>query len=363
MDIAIRPREDVQQHTHEATLQSLQLPNPQSCMTFCDTPWARAPNRAAIAVGGSRMGAGNLSLVYQEEGKMSICSSINVGSGGLTSMAYLKPQGTDKSIVGAGTLMGAIVTAEVGLVEGDGHDKSVPALRFISSPIVCDTAVTGIDMRSTSVTEFCCCSDGGSIIVWDAVSESRTFSAVDRSSLAAAKFQGSQRPEVVTAGASSSSQLKVWDTRAGTTLPVWQGRDPTEGVRYNCVSVNDSKSNWIAAGTSAGSIALWDLRKSTILDSVVSESGGQREILKAKWSPHERFNIVSCAVDGTVEYWSVQQRAQMNKSYYIEFRGRLWQEGAMTMASAADLDCGKQGKIASVYDDGLLLLRSYSNNY
>ena len=71
------------------------------------------------------------------------------------------------------------------------------------------------------------------------------------------------KPIVVTAGASPSAQLQIWDlTRTpgkGGKPELWL-KDSTPGAVHLCVAGHPTQPQQFATGSSAGDVCLWDVR-------------------------------------------------------------------------------------------------------
>jgi WD40 repeat protein len=129
-----------------------------------------------------------------------------------------------------------------------------------------------------------------------------TQMARDTVAINAVKFKAASGKHVITAGASPTAQLKIWDfdTNQGA---VHEFKDPSRGVSYHSVAIHDTKPNQVAAGSSDGTVVLWDIRQPR--EPCSRGSGHASNVWGVKF--RQSNQIISCGEDGQLLSMEIDQ--------------------------------------------------------
>lgn len=141
----------------------------------------------------------------------------------------------------------------------------------------------------------------------------RTSLAADTSAIYSVLFpREMQGPIVLTAGASPSAQLQLWDLRQKKSSVArlgWQKANISQinqrfacGDGHFCLAGHPTRPELFASGDGSGNVFIWDVRKPSLGGALAVHQSHQGPVWGLAFHPSSSTSLISCGEDGTLVF-------------------------------------------------------------
>ena len=196
----------------------------------------------------------------------------------------------------------------------------------------------------------------GDICVWDIISE-KEINNFCADACGVNKIIYTRAGQLLTAGSSSESQLRLWDTRTNergmtiTTCMIKSCSHPKQSSHESCVDYTTLQTHnslpIVYCGTNNGQIVAWDLRyDSATPTSIISSHMNEYDITSVLCHPFEENTLISSSLDGTVRVTNLYDKYSENEILISE-----------SSAGITGMDCSIDGVVIASSSLGSLLVR------